>query len=79
MHTFSFNVYGREARLPIDLARISEKCEEICSEQELQEFDETVKWMFELRAKVHSNALANITKSQEQQKKRFDAKHNTNT
>ena len=59
-------MYGHEARLPINLARISEKGEEICSEQE---FNEKVKCMLELRAKVHSNALANVTKAQEQQKK----------
>ena len=34
-----------------------------------KEFDEKVKCMIELRAKLHSNALANITKAQEQQKK----------
>ena len=28
---------------------------------------------------MHSNALANITKAQEQQKTQFDAKRNTNT
>ena len=29
--------------------------------------------------KVHSNALANIVKAQERQKKHHDAKHDTNT
>ena len=35
--------------------------------------------MAELRAKLHSNALANIEKAKERQKKHYDAKHNTNT
>ena len=67
-------MYGQEARLLIDLVHVVEKDEEISSEQE---FDEKVKCMLELRAKVHSYALTNITKAQEQQEKQFDAKHNT--
>ena len=69
-------MYGREACLPIDLVRVVEKDGEIPSGEE---FDKKVKCMLELRAKVHSNALANINKAQEQQKKQFDARHNTNT
>ena len=47
-------MYGHEARLPINLARISEECEEICSEQE---FDEKVKCMLELRTQMLLKAM----------------------
>lgn len=66
-------MYGREARLPIDLRRAETEIDDN------DDFDLKVKHMLELRAKMHSNALANISKAQEQQKKQFDAKHNTNT
>ena len=65
-------MYGREARLPIELTRVTSELEE-------DDFETKVKRMAELRAKVHSNALANIEKAQERQKKHYDAKHNTNT
>ena len=65
-------MYGREARLPIDLTRVTSELNE-------DNFEAKVKCMAELRAKLHSNALANIEKAQERQKKHYDAKHNTNT
>ena len=62
-------VYGREARLPIDLTRpVSESkcgCDDI---------DTKVDRMLEIRAKLHSNALANIERGQERQKHHYDAK-----
>ena len=63
---------GREARLPIQLTQTTSELDE-------DDFEAKVKRMAELRAKVHSNALANIEKAQERQKKHYDAKHNTNT
>ena len=65
-------MYGREARLPIQLTQATSELDE-------DDFEAKVKSMAELRAKVHSNALANIEKAQERQKKHYDAKHNTNT
>ena len=65
-------MYGREARLPIQLTQATSELDE-------DDFEAKVKSMAELQAKVHSNALANIEKAQERQKKHYDTKHNTNT
>ena len=55
-------MYGREARLPIQLTQATSELDE-------DDFEAKVKHMAELRVKVHSNALANIAKAQERQKK----------
>ena len=49
-------MYGREARLPIQLTQATSELDE-------DDFEAKVKHMAELRAKVHSNTLANIAKS----------------
>ena len=66
-------MYGREARLPVQL---SGKKAEVGSEEN---FESKLKGLQELRRKVHANALANISKAQERQKKHYDKKHNTGT
>ena len=69
-------MYGREARLPIDitLQAVSEphKDEEI-------DLETKVERMLEMQKKLHENALANIQKVQLDQKQQYDAKHNTHT
>ena len=65
-------MYGREACLPIQLTQATSELDE-------DDFEAKVKRMPELRANVHSNALANIAIAQDRQKKHYDAKHNINT
>ena len=69
-------MYGREARLPIDitLQAVSEphKDEEI-------DLETKVERMLEMQKKLHENALANIQKVQIDQKQQYDTKHNTHT
>ena len=65
-------MHGRKAHLPIQLTQTTSELDE-------DDFEAKVKRMAELRVKVLSNALANIEKAQERQKKHYDAKHNTNT
>ena len=66
-------MYGREARLPVEL---SGKKAEVGSKED---FESKLKGLQELRRKVLANALANISKAQERQKKHYDKKHNTGT
>lgn len=65
-------MYGREARLPIELTGKKADVTEA-------NFEPKRKALQELRVQVHSNALANIGKAQERQKRIYDAKHNTAT
>ena len=67
-------MYGREARLPIDLTRVQPDDEP----QEL-DFELKLQRMLELQKKLHEQAYANIQKAQARQKKQYEAKHNTNT
>ena len=57
-------MYGREARLPIDLTHVQ-------PEDEAQELDFELKLqgMLELQKKLHEQAYANIQKAQARQKK----------
>lgn len=67
-------MYGREARLPIDLTRVQ-------PEDEPQELDFELKLqrMLELQKKLHEQAYANIQTAQARQKKQYEGKHNTDT
>lgn len=62
-------MYGRDARLPIDVT-----LQTSCDSQQGQEVDlETkVKHMLEMQ-KLHENALANIQKVQSDQEQQYDA------
>lgn len=63
-------MYGREARLPIDLTRVNDT-----SPGEDIDFTTKVETIFELQKKAHDEARSNI----EKQKKQYDAKHNSRT
>ena len=65
-------MYGREARLPIDLTRVHEDEEEMDLETKVEK-------MLELREKLHDQAHENAQKAQQRQKKQYDEKHNTKT
>ena len=64
-------MYGREARLPIDVTRVQEN-----PDDEL-DMDAKVQRMLELQKKLHDKAYANIEKAQARQKLQYEAKHNT--
>ena len=69
-------MYGREARLPIDITlQASGESQE---EQEV-DLETKVERMLEMQKKLHENALANIQKAQADQKQQYDAKRNTRT
>lgn len=69
-------MYGREARLPIDITlQASSESQE---EQEV-DLETKVERMLEMQKKLHENALANIQRAQANQKQQYDAKHNTCT
>jgi len=69
-------MYGREARLPIDITiQASGESQE---EQEV-DLETKVERMLEVQKILHENALANIQKAQADQKQQYDAKHNTRT
>ena len=69
-------MYGREARLPIDVTL--QASSESQQEQEI-DLETKVERMLEVQKKLHENALANIQKAQSDQKQQYDAKHNTHT
>ena len=66
-------MYGREARLPIDLTR------QDVSSSEVVDFSTKLERMLEFRKKVHDQAKSNIEIAQEKQKRQYDSKHNTKT
>ena len=66
-------MYGREARLPIDLTRVQ------CTHPDELDFEKKVEKMLEIQKKMHDRARSNIEKAQARQKRQYDAKHNTNT
>ena len=66
-------MYGREARLPIDVTRVDGT-----SPDEV-DFTTKVQKMLEFQKKVHDEARSNVGKAQEKQKKHYDAKHNNKT
>jgi hypothetical protein len=68
-------MFGREARLPIDLTRAKYTSEQ----QEELSFDDKVKKMLEMQKTLHDKARENIHNAQERQKKQYDAKHNSRT
>ena len=67
-------MYGREARLPIDLTRVPS---DIAPDK--LDFETKVQKMLELQKELHDKARINIEKAQARQKRQYDAKHNTNT
>ena len=69
-------MYGREARLPIDLTRVPS---DIAPDK--LDFETKVQKMLELQKELHDKARINIDieKTQARQKRQYDAKHNTNT
>ena len=66
-------MYGREARLPIDLTRVDVKV------PEETDFDTQVQKILDFQKEVHDEARSNIEKAQERQKRQYDAKHNSKT
>ena len=70
-------MYGREARLPIDIT-LSKPGEEEDTTQELT-LDEKLEKMIELQKQIHDQARDNVLKAQEKQKQQYDAKHNGRT
>ena len=66
-------MYGREARLPIDISLQATR------EDHDNDLETKVERMLEMQKKLHENALANIEKAQSNQKQQYDAKHNTRT
>ena len=67
-------MYGREARLPIDLSRVLQQ--ETMDEPDLET---KIAKMLELQKKLHDQARENIERAQQRQKRQFDAKHNSLT
>ena len=65
-------MYGREARLPIDLTRT--QCEGDCVELNLET---KVQQMLELQQQLHDKARSNIEEAQACQKCQYNAKHDT--
>ena len=66
-------MYGREARLPIDVTRVQE------SHDDDLDLEAKVQRMLELQKKIHDKAYANIEKAQARQKLQYESKHNTST
>ena len=68
-------MYGREARLSIDIilqeVRSLTKVKKLTLKPRLS--------MLEMQKKLHENTLANIQKVQLDQKQQYDTKHNTHT
>ena len=78
--TPSLLMYGRETRLPIEVATKQKSCSS--SDESMQStvlFEEKIQQLLDIRKQVHDKALANIKKAQDNQKRYYDAKHNTNT
>ena len=69
-------MYGREARLPID---ITLQASGGSQEEEEVDLETKVERMLAMQKKLHENALANIQKAQADHKRQYDAKHNTHT
>ena len=72
-----FLMYGREACLPIELA--TEVNSSDSSDESMESFEEKIQQFLDIRKQVHDKARANIKKAQDNQKRQYDAKHNTNT
>jgi len=71
-----FLMYGREARLPIDITLTDSEREENTQELTL---DEKVEKMIEFQKEIHDQARDNVLKAQEKQKQQYDDKHNGRT
>ena len=68
-------MFGREARLPIDLTRVKHAKEQ----QEELSFTEKLEKMLDMQKSLHDQARQNIQEAQERQKWQYDAKHNSRT
>ena len=68
-------MFGREARLPIDLTRVKHAKEQ----QEELSFTEKLEKMLDMQKSLHDQARQNIQEAQERQKRQYDAKHNSRT
>ena len=68
-------MFGREARLPIDLTRVKHAKEQ----QEELSFTEKLEKMVDMQKSLHDQARQNIQEAQERQKRQYDAKHNSRT
>ena len=66
-------MFGREARLPIDLTRVKHAKEQ----QEELSFTEKLEKMLDMQKSLHDQARQNIQEAQERQKWQYDAKHNS--
>ena len=71
-------MYGREARLPIDLTRGQNEDDDDDCEDDI-ELEVKVQRMLSLQKQLHDKARSNIEKAQARHKQQYDAKHNTNT
>ena len=67
-------MYGREARLPIDLTHVPP---DVAPDK--LDFETKIQKMLELQKELHDKVRSNIEKAQAHQKRQYDAKHNTNT
>ena len=68
-------MFGREARLPINLTQVKHAKEQ---HKELA-FSEKVEKMLDMQKSLHDQARQNIQEAQERQKHQYDAKHNSRT
>lgn len=69
-------MYGREARLPIDITQPKPEEDDITQELTL---DERVKRVIAFQKEIHDKARDHVVKAQEKQKQRYDVKHNGRT
>ena len=75
-YTPFFLIYGREARLLIDITQPKPEEDDITQELTL---DKRVKKMIPFQEEIHDKARDNVVKAQEKQKQQYDAKHNGRT